>query len=529
MIVSDELEKTIRRAFAYASDHRHEFVSVEHLLWALLEDPTASKVLAGLQVDLEALAQELGEFLEAHSPRVPLLPGEAGYDGGTDDEGVGADGEDEGLVAAGSTGDGAVSLSSKANDAHEGQRYQPGYTMGAQLVFQLAASHVQSSGQEEMDGGNLLVEHSHAVWFLSNYGVSRLDVVRYLSHGIGRDDDGAFRYLGAAAPSVGEGPEEPDPLADLCVNLNEKAAKGRIDPLIGRRSEVERAIAVLARRRKNNPVLVGDAGVGKTAIVEGMALAIQQGEAPDCLSNTVIYALDMASLTAGTRYRGDFEERLKAVINTLAAGEEDRVLFIDEIHTVVGTGAASGAALDASAMLKPALASGELRCIGTTTWQDYRAIIEKDHGLSRRFQKIEISEPGEKESLEILRGLKAQYESFHGVAYTAGALKAAVELAGRYVSDRLLPDKAIDVLDEAGAEVKLRAGDGDEPRRVTVRDVEKVVSRMARVPTRTVHTDDRRRLENLDRNIKLLVYGQESAIDQVIDAIRLSRAGLGEP
>jgi len=545
MRISDELERTMLRAVDYATTRRHEFVSVEHLLLALLKDPDAARVLSGLGVDLEKLASELRSFLDENSPVVPLLAAAtAGTgDAAEDDDDPPAGDLDEGDPA--SSGDDQADTGRELT-ASETVAWAPGYTIGAQLVLQLAASHVQSSGQESMDGSNLLTamfrdEESHAAWYLKRHGVSRYDVVRFLSHGLGSHGQGGGDGPGADSPpwSEGEGGADGDgsegeaglsePLARFCVNLNLKAARDEIDPLIGRRAELDRSIAVLARRRKNNPVLVGDAGVGKTAIVEGLAMAIFHGNVPACLRDTVIYSLDMGALTAGTRYRGDFEERLKAVMSSLDEAGGDTVLFIDEMHTIVGAGAATGGALDASAILKPALASGELRCIGTTTWKEYRSIIEKDHALSRRFQKIEVVEPGEKESLEILSGLKQRYEEFHGVEYTPRAIKSSVELSARYVTDRLLPDKAIDVLDESGADVKLRERGQGGVRRVTVRDVEKVVSRMARVPTRTVHVHDRRRLETLDRDIRLMVYGQDEAVEKVVSAIRLSRSGLAEP
>jgi ATP-dependent Clp protease ATP-binding subunit ClpA len=319
-------------------------------------------------------------------------------------------------------------------------------------------------------------------------------------------------------------------LARFCVNLNEKAAAGKIDPLVGRAAELDRAVHILARRRKNNPVFVGDAGVGKTAIVEGLALRIQQGNVPECLKDCTIYALDIAGVLAGTRYRGDFEERMTAVIAAVTEDSTHRILFIDEIHNTIGAGAASGGAMDASNMLKPALAGGDIKCIGTTTFKEYRQIFEKDHALARRFQKIEVSEPTVEETVEVLRGLQPRYEEFHGVTYAPGAVKASAELAARYINDRFLPDKAIDVLDEAGAEVKLRVRASSEGKpKVVQRDVEGVVSRIAKTPTKTVRVDDRKKLETLDRDLKLLIYGQDAAVDQVVRCIQLSRAGLGEP
>jgi ATP-dependent Clp protease ATP-binding subunit ClpA len=437
---------------------------------------------------------------------------------------------------------------------------------------------VQSSGREQIDGGNVLAalfrdEESHAAYFLKKQGVVRLDVVRYLSHKVSKI--GARQVPAEGGEGVGAGQREgedagsaEDPLEEFCTNLNRKAAEGRLDPLIGRKSELERTVHILARRRKNNPIFVGDAGVGKTAIVEGLALRIHQGLVPEYLKEVTIYALDMGGLLAGTRYRGDFEERLKAVIDAIKADHEHRVLFVDEIHNLIGAGAVSGGAMDASNMLKPALASGEIKCIGTTTYKEYRQIFEKDHALSRRFQKIDVPEPSQDESIEILKGLQSRYEEFHGVAYAPAAVKACVELAAKHINDRFLPDKAIDVLDEAGAEVKLRssrsvveaelagaaalaapaveipAEDGEVGEvaviesveagakrrpRVTSRDIENVVSRIAKVPTRSVKIDDRKRLETLGRDLKLTIYGQDDAVDRVVSSIQLARAGLGEP
>jgi len=413
----------------------------------------------------------------------------------------------------------------------------PQYSIGMQTVIHIAASHVQSAGKDQVDGGNVLAalfrdQDSHAVYFLLKRDISRLDVVRYIAHGGGSapvgdrfvNGDGDIEDFEEAIGSP------KDPLAQFCVDLNAKAAAGRIDPLIGRRAEVDRAIHILARRRKNNPIFVGDAGVGKTAIVEGLALRIHQGEVPGCLAATNIYALDMGSLLAGTKYRGDFEERMTAVLDAIMADGGDRILFIDEIHNVIGAGGASGGAMDASNMLKPPLATGDLSCVGTTTYKEYRNVFEKDHALSRRFQKIEVAEPTISESLDILRGLQPSYEKFHAVVYAPAAVRAAVDLSARFINDRFLPDKAIDVLDEVGAEVKLRKRrvESDKPPRVTTKDVETMVSRIAKIPPKTVQSDDRKKLETLDRDLKLLIYGQDSAVAEVTQTIRLSRAGLGE-
>jgi ATP-dependent Clp protease ATP-binding subunit ClpA len=484
----------------------------------------ASDILRHCGADLDGLRAKVDEFLEQNMPTFP--PQLEGPDGGTPD---------------------------------------PSYTIGCQLVLQLAASHVQSSGKDQIDGGNVLValfrdDDSHAAYFLKEQGVLRLDVVRYVSHKVsklparGLPAESGESDLDAEAVQGDE-----DPLEEFCTNLNRKAAEGRLDPLIGRSMELTRTVHILARRRKNNPIFVGDAGVGKTAIVEGLALRIHQGEVPEYLKDVTIYSLDMGGLLAGTRYRGDFEERLKAVLDAIKADRDRKVLFVDEIHNLIGAGAVSGGAMDASNMLKPALASGEIKCIGTTTYKEYRQIFEKDHALSRRFQKVDVPEPSQDETVEILKGLQARYEDFHGVAYAPAAVKACVELSAKHINDRFLPDKAIDVLDEAGAEVKLRVsksavevvlaaeavaeaadGDGVEANeasdagakkrpRVTSRDIENVVSRIAKVPTRSVKVDDRKRLETLGRDLKFLIYGQDDAVDRVVSSIQLSRAGLGEP
>jgi ATP-dependent Clp protease ATP-binding subunit ClpA len=525
MLISEELENTLQRAVDRAKASRHEFVAPEHLLFALTSDQVAADILVHCGADVQALRMAVDQFLENTMPAFPVHI--SGPDGGTPD---------------------------------------PSYTLGCQLVLQLAASHVQSSGKEQIDGGNVLAalyrdEESHAAYFLKKQGVLRLDVVRYISHKVSKM---ASRQLpsdgeeGDASQRDGDGaPMLEDPLEEYCTNLNKKAAEGRLDPLIGRKSELERTVHILARRRKNNPVFVGDAGVGKTAIVEGLALRIHQGDVPEYLKGVTVYALDMGGLLAGTRYRGDFEERLKAVIDAIKADRDRRILFVDEIHNIIGAGAVSGGAMDASNMLKPALASGEIKCIGTTTYKEYRQIFEKDHALSRRFQKVDVAEPTQDESIEILKGLQGRYEDFHGVSYAANAIKACVELSAKHINDRFLPDKAIDVLDESGAEVKLRvsksvvevvleeehsaaalddavepvaASVGEKKRpRVTMRDIENVVSRIAKVPTRSVKVDDRKRLETLGRDLKLTIYGQDAAVDSVVSAIQLARAGLGEP
>ncbi len=520
MLISEELEMTLQRAVDRAKSGRHEFVAPEHLLFALTSDQVASDILLHCGADVEGLRREVDVFLTTN---MPIYPEDiSGPDGGTPD---------------------------------------PSYTIGCQFVLQLAASHVQSSGKSQIDGGNVLAalfrdQESHAAYFLGKQGISRLDVLRLISHKVSKVGPRGLAFEGSTGGAGAQSEADDDaataragdPLEAYCSNLNKKAADGRIDPLIGRQSELERTVHILARRRKNNPVFVGDAGVGKTAIVEGLALKIHQGEVPEYLKGVTIYALDIGGLLAGTRYRGDFEERLKAVIDAIRADRDHRILFIDEIHNIIGAGAVSGGAMDASNMLKPALANGEIKCIGTTTYKEYRQVFEKDHALSRRFQKVDVGEPSVEESVDILKGLQPRYEDFHGVAYTAGAVRASVELAAKHINDRFLPDKAIDVMDEAGAEVKLRAGknaesvrkttdaaageaaEGDKRRpRVTTRDIESVVSRIAKVPTRNVKVDDKKRLETLARDLKLLIYGQDKAVEQVVAAIQLARAGLGEP
>ncbi len=497
-LISDELESTFKRAYDRAREGRHEFVSPEHLLFALTFDSVASDILANCGADPQELREEIDEFLDQAMEALPEDDGAGEYAAGSD----------------------------------------PQYSIGTQTIIHIAASHVQSAGKDQVDGGNILAamfrdQDSHAVYFLLKRDISRLDVVRYIAHG-GGSKPSSDRFLNGdgGIEDFEEATGAPhDPLAQFCVDLNAKAVAGRIDPLIGRRAEVDRAIHILARRRKNNPIFVGDAGVGKTAIVEGLALRITQGEVPECLSATNIYALDMGALLAGTKYRGDFEERMTAVLDAIMEDGGDRILFIDEIHNVIGAGGASGGAMDASNMLKPPLASGDLKCVGTTTYKEYRNVFEKDHALSRRFQKIEVVEPTISESLDILKGLQPSYEKFHTVTYAPAAVRAAVDLSARFINDRFLPDKAIDILDEVGAEVKLRKrrAESDKPPRVTTKDVETMVSRIAKIPPKTVHSDDKKKLSTLDRDLRLLIYGQDPAVDQVTQAIRLSRAGLGEP
>lgn len=479
MLITEELEKTLKRAMQEARQRQHEFATLEHLLFALTYDAIAGELLYQCGADLTKLRKDLEFFFQEHIPN---------FSGG-----VQAD---------------------------------PQYTIGVQFVLQLAAAHVQSAGKSQVDGGHVLValyreKESHAVYYLTQQKISRYDVVRRLSHPVIKPDQELVPVL---SEEERQGPNEL--LERYCVNLNEKARLGEIDPLIGRDHELDRVIHILARRRKNNPILVGDAGVGKTAIVEGLALGVVKKLVPAFLEKAVIYKLDMASLLAGTKFRGEFEERLKIVMKELTK-RKDNILFIDEIHTIIGAGAVSGGTLDASNLLKPVLASGELRCMGTTTYQEYRNIFEKDAALSRRFQKIEIRQTTVDETFEILKGLKKRYEDFHQVYYAPATLKAAVDLSEKYLRDRFLPDKAIDVLDEAGAAGKIQSKKGIP--KILPKDIERLVSRMAKVPTKTVHLDDKKKLKTLSRDLKLLIYGQEEAIDKVAAAIQLSRSGLGDP
>ena len=487
-MLSRNLEKTLHRALGYANERRHEYATLEHLLLALTEDQDAMAVLRACTVDIEKLRRELVNYV---------------------------DNELVNLVAT------------HVEDAKP--------TASFQRVLQRAAIHVQSSGREEVTGANVLValfaeRESHAVYFLQEQDMTRFDAVNYISHGIakapGRSE--TRRVQGAEEEERSEKPSKRahDALDAYCVNLNKKARNGKIDPLIGRESEVDRTIQILCRRSKNNPLYVGDPGVGKTAIAEGLARRIVQREVPDVLQNATIYGLDMGALLAGTRYRGDFEERLKAVLAELEA-LPGAILFIDEIHTVIGAGATSGGAMDASNLLKPALASGAIRCIGSTTYKEYRNYFEKDRALVRRFQKIDINEPTVEDSVKILRGLKPYYERHHRVRYTADAIRSAVELSNRYIGDRKLPDKAIDVIDEVGASQMLLP-ESKRRKTITAKDVEAVVAIMARIPPKSVSRDDREVLKNLDRDLKTMVFGQDKAIDALTAAIKLARAGLRE-
>ena len=483
---SKDLELTIGQCYKDAREHRHEFMTVEHLLLALLGNAAAIAALRACGADLAKLEHDLREVI---AQTVPVLP--------PDDE----------------------------------RDTQP--TLGFQRVLQRAVYHVQSSGRKEVTGANVLVaifgeKDSHAVYFLNQQEVVRLDVVNYISHGIAKLESEAQNGAQQSEREQDENAEgKSNPLGDYAVNLNDLARQGKIDPLIGRGEEIERTVHVLCRRRKNNPLYVGEAGVGKTALAEGLARRIVEGEVPEILKDTTVWALDLGALVAGTKYRGDFEKRLKGVIAQLRK-DPKAILFIDEIHTIIGAGSASGGTMDASNLIKPVLASGELRCIGSTTFQEYRGIFEKDRALARRFQKIDVPEPSLAESVDILTGLKSRFEAHHNVEYTAEALKAAVDLSVRHLPDRLLPDKAIDVIDEAGARQRLLPADS-RSERVDVPDIEYIVARMARIPQKQVSASDRDVLRNLDRNLKMVVFGQDEAIDTLTAAIKMARSGLGNP
>ncbi len=484
-MLSKELEVTLNLAFKEAREQRHEFMTVEHLLLALLDNPTAAKVLRACGADLNALRRQLTDFIQESSP---LLP------------------EDE------------------------DRDTQP--TLGFQRVLQRAVFHVQSSGKKEVNGANVLVaifgeRESHAVYLLNQQSIARLDVVNCISHGISKvSDDDSNEDINSSPEEEGEQPDNSNnALTAYTTNLNEQAEKGKIDPLIGRHDEVERTIQILCRRRKNNPLFVGEAGVGKTAIAEGLAKKIVDEEIPEVLAESTIYALDLGALLAGTKYRGDFEKRLKNVLAQLQR-EEGAILFIDEIHTIIGAGAASGGVMDASNLIKPMLASGELKCIGSTTYQEYRGIFEKDRALARRFQKIDIGEPSEDESVKILQGLKSRFEEHHEVRYTNQALRTAVELTNRYINDRHLPDKAIDIIDEAGARQRLLPP-SRRRKTIGVNDIEEIVAKIARIPPKSVSTSDRDVLKNLERDLKMVVFGQNEAIESLAVAIKMSRSGLG--
>ncbi|HLR13899.1 MAG TPA: ATP-dependent Clp protease ATP-binding subunit ClpA [Burkholderiaceae bacterium] len=494
-MISEELEVTLHTAFVEARAARHEFITVEHLLLGLLDNQAAIEVLRACAANIPELRQNLRKAIQDNTP---VLPGNNEVD------------------------------------------TQP--TLGFQRVIQRAIMHVSSSGADKnlVTGANVLVaiygeKDSHAVYFLQQQGITRLDIVNFIAHGITRTSPDPTPPQPRAqassdkSPSAGRGKSESSrsPLDQYATDLNEEAHQGRIDPLIGRDHEVERVIQVLCRRRKNNPLLVGEAGVGKTAIAEGLAWRIEQGKIPEVLENAKVYALDMGALLAGTKYRGDFEQRLKGVLKALE-GNRHAILFIDEIHTLIGAGSASGGTLDASNLLKPALSSGKLKCLGATTYNEYRGIFEKDHALSRRFQKIDVIEPTVQQTVQILRGLKPHFEAHHGIRYSATAITTAAELAARYINDRFLPDKAIDVLDEAGAAQRLLPP-SRQKKLIGKGDIEATVAKIARVPQQNISQDDRSRLARLERDLKTVVFGQEKAIDALAGAIKMARSGLGRP
>ncbi|MDX1606937.1 MAG: AAA family ATPase, partial [Candidatus Competibacterales bacterium] len=482
-MLSKDLEFSINLAFREARERRHEFMTVEHLLLALLDNPSAIEVLKACGSDLDKLKRDLQAFIQESTPVL-----------GPDDP----------------------------------RETQP--TLGFQRVLQRAVLHVQSSGNKEVTGANVLVaifgeQESQAVYLLKQQDVSRLDVVNYISHGISKvADDKDPSSSGSEDEISGESPSS-TPLDNFATNLNEQARQGRIDPLIGRQHELERTIQVLCRRRKNNPLYVGEAGVGKTAIAEGLAKKVVESDVPEVLADATLYALDLGALVAGTKYRGDFEKRLKSLLAQLKK-ERHAILFIDEIHTLIGAGAASGGVMDASNLIKPVLASGELKCIGSTTYQEYRGIFEKDRALARRFQKIDITEPSIEDSFQILRGLKSRFEEHHGVRYTLKALRTAAELSARYINDRHLPDKAIDVIDEAGASQRLLPV-SKRKKTIGVSEIETIVAKMARIPPKSVSSSDKDTLRNLERDLKLVVFGQDRAIETLSTAIKMTRAGLG--
>jgi len=488
-MIAQELEVSLHMAFVEARQARHEFITVEHLLLALLDNPSAAEVLRACAVNIEDLRKTLTNFIGDNTPTVP--------------------------------GTGEVDT-------------QP--TLGFQRVIQRAIMHVQSAsnGKKEVTGANVLVaifgeKDSHAVYYLHQQGVTRLDVVNFISHGVRKDQqtDAAKASEGVEEGAPGaEGQQKESPLDQFTQNLNKAAADGKIDPLIGREEEVDRVIQILCRRRKNNPLLVGEAGVGKTAIAEGLAYRITQSDVPEILQNAVVYSLDMGALLAGTKYRGDFEQRLKAVLKQLK-DNPNGILFIDEIHTIIGAGSASGGTLDASNLLKPALANGQLKCVGATTYTEFRGVFEKDHALSRRFQKVDVNEPTVEQTVQILRGLKSRFEEHHGVKYSASALSTAAELAARFINDRHLPDKAIDVIDEAGAAQRILPK-SKQKKTIGKTEIEEIISKIARIPPQTVNQDDRSKLQTIDRDLRNVVFGQDPAIDALSSAIKMARAGLGK-
>ena len=483
-MIAQELEVSLHLAFVEARQKRHEFITVEHLLLALLDNPSAAETLRACGGNIEHLRRDLTKFIGEHTPTV--------------------DGEDD-------------------------IDTQP--TLGFQRVIQRAILHVQSSGKKEVNGANVLVaifgeKDSHAVYYLQKQGITRLDVVNFISHGVSKVQPQTARPEQEVEGEV-EQPAAAGPLESFTINLNALALQGKIDPLIGRDGELERVIQTLCRRRKNNPLLVGEAGVGKTAIAEGLARKIVESDVPEILAKANVYSLDMGALLAGTKYRGDFEQRLKGVLKQLSENP-NAILFIDEIHTLIGAGSASGGTMDASNLLKPALSNGQLKCIGATTYTEYRGIFEKDHALSRRFQKIDVTEPSIADTVDILKGLKSRFEAHHGIKYSVAALTSAVDLSVRFITDRHLPDKAIDVIDEAGAAQRILPK-SKQKKVIGKQDIEEIVAKIARVPSTQVSSDDRSALKNLDRDLKAVVFGQEAAIDALTKAIKMARSGLGTP
>jgi len=487
MDYSQELKDTLATAFEEAVKRRHEYVTLEHVLFALLDDPKVSKIIKACGGVIDQLRSDLDAFFEANMTPLP-----------------------------------------------EGVDQDPQQTLAFQRVFQRAVMHVQSSAKSVMESSNLFVaffrEHdSYAVYLLQKQGISRLDVVRFISHGISKvpQDNAPGQSFEETSDQAGGEESNKSPLESFTTNLNELAAQGKIDPLIGRDTEIERTLQVLCRRRKNNPIFVGEPGVGKTALAEGLALRIHQGDVPGLLKDAVVYSLDMGGLLAGTKFRGDFEERLKGVLNALKK-EPHAILFVDEIHTVVGAGATQDGSLDAANLIKPALQNGELRCIGSTTHKDFKSSIEKDHALARRFQKITVKEPSIEETVAILMGLRSRYEEHHGVNYTDGALRSAAELSSKHINERFLPDKAIDVIDEAGAAQRLLPED-DRSTKIRSTDIEAIVAKMAQIPPKSVSADDRNALANLEQQLRMVIFGQDSAVTSLTQAIKLNRSGLGAP
>ncbi len=483
-MIAQELEVSLHMAFMDARQKRHELITVEHLLLAMLDNPSAAEVLKACGSNIDTLRNELTQYIDDHTPTIS--------------------GEDE-------------------------VDTQP--TLGFQRVIQRAMLHVQSSGKKEVNGANVLVaiygeKDSHAVYFLHQQGVTRLDVVNFIAHGVSKLNEGDTQKTSPEQENDQESPTS-KALETYTINLNKMVLAGKIDPLIGRDSEIERVIQTLCRRRKNNPLLVGEAGVGKTAIAEGLAKRIVDKEVPSILENTTIFSLDMGSLLAGTKYRGDFEQRLKSVMKQLNE-QKDAILFIDEIHTLIGAGSASGGTLDASNLLKPALSNGSIKCIGATTYQEYRTVFEKDHALTRRFQKIDVNEPSIIDTINILKGLKSRFEKHHNVKYSVTAINSAAELSAKYINDRHLPDKAIDVIDEAGAAQRILPKN-KQKKVITNKEIEDIVAKIAKIPPKNISNDDKNALKNLERDLKAVIFGQDKAIENLASAIKMTRSGLGMP